>query len=80
MVGSGSACVSATLTNDDLSQLVDTSDEWIATRTGIRQRHIAGPADSLGSLAADAARQALAMAEMDAFDLQLILLATSTPR
>jgi 3-oxoacyl-[acyl-carrier-protein] synthase-3 len=79
VVGSGSACLSATLTNDDLSQLVDTSDEWIATRTGIRQRHVAGAAESLGSLAADAARQALAMAEMDALDLHLIVLATSTP-
>lgn len=79
VVGSGSACLSATLTNDDLSQLVDTSDEWIVTRTGIRQRHVAGPSDSLGSLAAEAARQALAMAELDATDLHLILLATSTP-
>ena len=79
VVGSGSACLSASLTNDDLSQLVDTSDEWITTRTGIRQRHLATSADSLGSLAADAARQALAMAKMEPHELQLILLATSTP-
>jgi 3-oxoacyl-[acyl-carrier-protein] synthase-3 len=79
VVGSGSACVSATLTNDDLSHLVDTSDEWITTRTGIRQRHLAGVQDSLSAIAADAARQALTMANLDAADLQLILLATSTP-
>jgi 3-oxoacyl-[acyl-carrier-protein] synthase-3 len=79
VVGSGSACLSATLTNNDLSQLVDTSDEWIATRTGIRQRHLASKDDSLGSIAADAARQALAMANMEPDEVQLILLATSTP-
>lgn len=79
VVGCGSACLSATLSNDDLSQLVDTSDDWIASRTGIRQRHLAGGTDSLSSLAAEAARQALTMAEMAATDVQLILLATSTP-
>ncbi len=79
VVGSGSACLSTTLTNDDLSQLVDTSDEWITTRTGIRQRHLAGDQDSLSSIAAEAARQALAMAKMEATELQLIVLATSTP-
>jgi len=71
--------MSAALKNDALSQLVDTSDEWITTRTGIRQRHIARDTESLSAIAADAARQALAMADMDASDLQLILLATSTP-
>jgi 3-oxoacyl-[acyl-carrier-protein] synthase-3 len=79
VVGCGSAWVAETLTNDDLSRLVDTSDEWIATRTGIRQRHLASDTDSLGSLAADAAHKALAMANIEAAHLQLILLATSTP-
>ncbi len=79
VVGSGSACLSTTLTNDDLSQLVDTSDEWITTRTGIQQRHLAGHDESLVTIASTAARQALAMAHMDAAELQLILLATSTP-
>lgn len=79
VVGSGSACLSKILTNDDLSQLVDTSDDWITTRTGIRQRHLVGEQDSLSSIAANAARQALAMADLDVAELQLILLATSTP-
>jgi len=79
LVGSGSACLPATLSNEALSQMVDTTDEWIVTRTGIRQRHLAAAEDSLGSLAAQAARQALAMAQIDAEAVQLILLATSTP-
>ncbi len=79
LVGSGSACLSVRLTNDDLSQRVDTSDEWIAARTGIRQRHIAAPTDSLASLATEAARNALAMAELQPEAVDLILLATSTP-
>ncbi|MFQ4140116.1 beta-ketoacyl-ACP synthase III [Nodosilinea sp. PGN35] len=79
LVGSGSACLTVRLTNDDLSQRVDTSDDWIATRTGIRQRHVATPQDSLASLAAEAARNALAMAEVSAAEVDLIVLATSTP-
>ncbi|TVQ09998.1 MAG: ketoacyl-ACP synthase III [Leptolyngbya sp. DLM2.Bin27] len=79
LVGSGSACLTVPLTNADLSQRVDTSDEWILTRTGIRQRHIAAAADSLASLAAEAARHALTMAELGAEEVDLILLATSTP-
>jgi len=79
VVGSGSAGLSASLTNDDLSRLVDTSDEWITTRTGIRQRHVANNTESLSSLAAAAGQRALAMAKMDATDVQLVLLATSTP-
>ncbi|MBD2111439.1 ketoacyl-ACP synthase III [Nodosilinea sp. FACHB-141] len=79
LVGSGSACLTVQLTNDNLSQRVDTSDDWIATRTGIRQRHVAAPQDSLASLAAEAARNALAMAEVSAEEVDLIVLATSTP-
>ncbi|MBD1873176.1 ketoacyl-ACP synthase III [Nodosilinea sp. FACHB-131] len=79
LVGSGSACLTVQLTNDDLSQRVDTSDDWIATRTGIRQRHVAAPQDSLASLAAEAARNALAMAAVSAEEVDLIVLATSTP-
>jgi 3-oxoacyl-[acyl-carrier-protein] synthase-3 len=67
------------LTNDDLSQRVDTSDEWISTRTGIRQRNVAAPADSLTSLATEAARNALEMAQVGVEEVDLILLATSTP-
>ncbi|MBU6228440.1 MAG: beta-ketoacyl-ACP synthase 3 [Cyanobacteria bacterium REEB459] len=79
LVGSGSAYLPLTLTNHTLSQLVDTSDEWITSRTGIRQRHLVSHGDSLGTLASQAARQALAMAGVEPGAVQLILLATSTP-
>ncbi|MGB3201130.1 MAG: beta-ketoacyl-ACP synthase III [Nodosilinea sp.] len=79
LVGSGSACLTVQLTNDELSERVDTSDEWIAARTGIRQRHLAAATDSLSSLATEAARNALAMADLSAEEVDLILLATSTP-
>ncbi len=78
-VGSGSARLDTVLTNDQLAQVVDTSDEWIATRTGIRQRHIAKPSDSIRSLASEAAAGAIAQANLAPTDIDLILLATSTP-
>ncbi|MEO1590095.1 MAG: beta-ketoacyl-ACP synthase III [Cyanobacteria bacterium J06632_22] len=77
--GSGSAQVNAQLSNDDLAQLVETSDEWISTRTGIRNRHVAGAGESLKSLAADAAKAAIAAANLTPDDIDLVLLATSTP-
>ncbi|MEM7649901.1 MAG: beta-ketoacyl-ACP synthase 3 [Cyanobacteria bacterium P01_A01_bin.70] len=79
LVGSGSARLAATLSNGDLSQVVDTSDEWIATRTGIRQRQVVTAQDSLASLAAEAGTAALAMGHCDPADVDLIILATSTP-
>lgn len=79
LVGSGSAHVSVALSNDELSQLVDTSDEWIATRTGIRQRFLANESESLVSLATQAGESALTMGKVAATDLDLIILATSTP-
>lgn len=79
LVGSGSARLTTQLTNDQLSQRVDTSDEWISSRTGIRQRNVASPTDSLTSLAAEAARNALSMANLEAEAVDLIVLATSTP-
>ncbi|EDX86846.1 3-oxoacyl-(acyl-carrier-protein) synthase III [Synechococcus sp. PCC 7335] len=78
-VGSGSAQLEAVLTNDQLAQVVDTSDEWIATRTGIRQRHIANEGESIRSLAAEAVASAIAQANLEPTDIDLILLATSTP-
>ena len=78
-IGSGSARVETTLSNDMLSTMVDTSDEWISTRTGIRQRHIANEAESLSVLAAQAAREAIASANLTPDDIDLIVLATSTP-
>ncbi|TAD77299.1 MAG: ketoacyl-ACP synthase III [Oscillatoriales cyanobacterium] len=77
--GSGSALPDAILDNVALEQLVETSDEWIATRTGIRQRRLAGPQESLTQLASQAAERALAMAGLEPTEIDLIVLATSTP-
>jgi len=67
------------LTNDELSTLVDTSDEWIMERTGIRERRIAAPEQALTDLALPAARTALAQAGLEGKDLDLLLCATVTP-
>lgn len=79
VVSSGAAVLPTRLTNDDLSQLVDTDDEWIASRTGIRSRQLAGATGSLSGLAAAAGQQAIAAAGLSPTDIQLIILATSTP-
>lgn len=79
ITGCGSASPAASLDNDGLSQVVETSDEWIATRTGIRQRCLADPDYSLAQLGAEAATKALAMAGVAPEEVDLILLATSTP-
>ena len=79
VTGSGSAVPAATLENQQLSQVVDTSDEWIASRTGIRQRRVAAAQESLATLATQAAAQAIAMANLATTEIDLILLATSTP-
>lgn len=78
VTGSGSAAPSLSLDNQGLSQVVDTSDEWIASRTGIRSRRLAGPQESLVQFAAAASQQAIAMANLDPKELDLILLATSS--
>ena len=75
----GSARGSQRISNDQLGERVETNDDWIRTRTGIRNRRIAGPGQTLSTLAADAAREALTMAGWDADSVDLILLATSTP-
>jgi 3-oxoacyl-[acyl-carrier-protein] synthase III len=79
ITGSGSAVPATSLHNQTLSELVETSDEWIATRTGIRQRRLALPSESLSVLATAASSQAIAAAGIKPEDLDLILLATSTP-
>lgn len=66
------------LTNEDLAGLVDTSDEWIRSRVGIRTRHIAGPDEPVDELAAHAAAKALAAAGLAPADIDLVLVATST--
>ncbi len=79
ITGSGSAVPDTSLDNQALTALVETSDDWITTRTGISQRRLALPAESLSLLASAASRQAIAAAGIKATDLDLILLATSTP-
>lgn len=79
ITGSGSATPATVLDNQGLSQLVETSDEWIRTRTGIRQRRLATNSESLCGLATQAARSAIAMAGITPAEIDLIILATSTP-
>jgi 3-oxoacyl-[acyl-carrier-protein] synthase-3 len=67
------------VTNDELAATVDTSDEWIVERTGIRNRYIASDGETTGTLAIEAARRALDHAGLDARELDLIVLATATP-
>jgi 3-oxoacyl-[acyl-carrier-protein] synthase-3 len=79
ITGTGSALPERRLTNDDLSKMVETNDEWITQRTGIRERRIAGPGESTATLATAAARKALDAAGLTPADLDLILVATITP-
>ncbi|XP_039050926.1 3-oxoacyl-[acyl-carrier-protein] synthase 3 A, chloroplastic-like isoform X2 [Hibiscus syriacus] len=79
LVGCGSAVPSLSVSNDDLSKIVDTNDEWISVRTGIRNRRVISGKESLKDLAVEAARKALEMADFDPNDLDLILVCTSTP-
>jgi len=79
IVGTGSYLPEKILTNDDLSKIVDTSDEWIAARTGIRQRHIAAEGETTGDLAFHASVRALEAAGVQASELDLIVLGTTTP-
>jgi 3-oxoacyl-[acyl-carrier-protein] synthase-3 len=79
ILGTGSYLPAKVLTNNDLAQRVDTSDEWIVTRTGIRQRHIAADEESASDLALAAARHALDAAGISAEELGLIIVATTTP-
>ena len=79
IVGWGMAVPEKAMTNDDLSAFVDTSDEWIFARTGIRQRYIADEGESTATLAYMAAQQALEVADILPTELDLIIVATSTP-
>ncbi len=79
ILGTGSYLPAKCLTNDDLAKMVDTSDEWIVQRTGIKQRHIAAEGEATSDLALNAARAALESAGVDAKDIDLIILATATP-
>ena len=79
LTGVGYAVPEQVLSNEDLAKLVETSDEWITTRTGIRERRILPGDQTLWSLCVPAARQALAQAQVDPADLDLIVVATSSP-
>lgn len=79
IIGTGSYLPARIVTNDELAQRVDTSDEWIQQRSGIRQRHVAAEGETTADLAEAAARQALEAAGVAASELDLIILATTTP-
>ncbi len=79
IAGTGSCLPEKVVTNADLEKLVDTSDEWIASRTGIRQRHIAAEGQTTCDLAEGAARAAMESAGVSAKDIELIVLGTTTP-
>ena len=79
LIGTGGALPKRVLTNAELEKRIDTSDAWIRERTGIRQRHIAGKDELTGHLAERAARKAIESAGLDPGDIDLIVLATTTP-
>jgi len=79
ITGWGSSIPPRRMTNDEVAQFVDTSDQWIKARTGIRVRHISNEHETTASLATEAASKALSAAKMDASELQLIIVATITP-
>jgi len=78
-LGSGSYLPERILTNDELSKTVDTTDEWILARTGIKQRHIAADGELTSDLATEAAQRALTSAGIDASSIDMIIVATATP-
>jgi 3-oxoacyl-[acyl-carrier-protein] synthase-3 len=79
VTGMGAFVPERVMTNDELSQLVDTSDEWIVERTGIRERRLAAPDQALSDLALPAAHQALEQAGLSGKDIDLLIVATVTP-
>ena len=79
IAGTGSYLPKKILTNADIEKMVDTTDEWIFTRTGIRQRHIAAKNEFTSDLALEAAKNAIASAGIDSSNIDLIIVATTTP-
>jgi 3-oxoacyl-[acyl-carrier-protein] synthase-3 len=79
IIGTGGYLPEKVLTNADLEKIVDTSDEWIVTRTGIRERHIAAEGETTCDLAEQAARQAMQRAGVSKDEIDLIIVATTTP-
>ena len=79
VLGSGSALPVRAVSNAEMAEMVDTTDEWIVERTGIRNRHIAGEGETTATLAAEASRRAIEAAGLAPADIGLIVLATATP-
>lgn len=79
LLGTGSALPERVVTNADLAETIDTSDEWIVERSGIRQRYIAGEGETTGTLATEAGRKAIEAAGLAPDDIDVIVLATATP-
>ena len=79
LIGTGSALPKRAVPNAEMAKMVDTTDEWIVERTGIRNRYIAGPDETTSTLATAAALQAIAAAGIDGASVDLIVLATATP-
>lgn len=79
IIGAGAYLPKKILTNDDLSKIVDTSDEWIYTRSGIKTRHIADDAETTSSLAVDAIKDALNKNNISSDEIDLLIVATTTP-
>jgi 3-oxoacyl-[acyl-carrier-protein] synthase-3 len=79
IAGTGRYLPPKVLTNADLEKMVDTTDEWIRTRTGIQRRHIAGPDETTSSMATEAARNAMEMAGVGPRDIDLVVVGTTTP-
>lgn len=79
IIGTGSYVPDKVVTNNDMAQLVETSDEWIRTRTGIRERHFAAAHETTSYMAAAAARKAIAAAGIDREEIDLVVVATMTP-
>src|SRR5512147_521562 len=79
IVGTGSYAPDKILTNADLEKMVETNDQWIVERTGIRERHIAAPEQATSDLALVASQRALEMAKLDPRDVEMIVVGTVTP-
>ena len=79
ITGLGASVPERVMSNEELAQIVDTSDEWIVTRTGIRERRLAGPDEALSDVALPAAHEALAQAGLAGSDVDLVIVATVTP-
>src|SRR5919106_2307530 len=79
VLGTGMAVPERVLTNADLEKMVDTTDEWITTRSGIKERHICAPGQNTRDLAAEAGRKALEEAEVDPGDVDVVIVSTATP-